>query len=189
MKKSALIAILGLGTAIASNGQGLINFSNYYSTTSTTGVTYGSGPAVGLAAGPEISAILLWGASTSTAISQLTAIGGSTTPFGMGAAAGPDAFGTGAGWFSGGTISINGGTAGTYAFAIEATGTYLGVPYIGFSPVVNGPTSADALSAAPDLPIALMHGSFTVNPVPEPSTIALGVLGGLGLLMFRRKQS
>src|ERR1035437_3394770 len=116
MKKTLLLAILGVTAGVtACYGQGQINFGNYYSSSQTTGVTYGFDPYdpypyAGLGVGPECSATLLWGASTCTAISQLSLVAGSTVPFGLGVATGPGAFGTGAGWFDGGTILINGGT-------------------------------------------------------------------------------
>jgi len=192
MKKSILIGLLGVGTAVVSYGQGQINFGNYYISTQTTGVTYANvvqaGAAATLGVGPEISATLLWGASTDTAISQLTAIGSSTIAFGLGVATVPGAFGTGAGWFDGGTLLINGGTPGTFAFAIQASGSYNGYSCIGDSAIVTAATQANPLAIVPNLPNSIHEGSFVINPVPEPTTIALAGLGGLALLMLRRKQ-
>jgi hypothetical protein len=73
MKKNILIAVLGLAATVGAYGQGLVNFANYFSEAQTTGVSYGNGPDAGLGLGAEGSAILLWGASTDTQISQLTA--------------------------------------------------------------------------------------------------------------------
>jgi hypothetical protein len=186
MKKSIFIAVLGLGFVVASYGQGNINFQNYYSSTQTTGVSYGSGPSAGLFAGPEISAILLYGASTDTSVSQMTPLASSSTPFGLGAATQPGAIGTGAGWFSGGTFLIPGAAGGTFTFAIEAIGT----GYIGYSSIFTGATQATSTSPVPNIPAGLEQSSFVVNPVPEPTTLALAGLGGLAsLVAFRRKQA
>jgi len=191
MKKSILIALLGVGTAVASYGQGVIIFGNYSSSSQLNGISYASGPAAGLYCGPEISAILLYGASTSTSISQLTAIG-APVAVGEGVASGPGPIGSYAGWFGGVARTIDASSPGTtYAFAIEATGTYLGVTYLGYSPIAYGATQAGGSvpPPAPNLPASLLNGSFTVSPVPEPTTLALAGLGGLALLLFRRKQS
>jgi len=194
MKRSIFIAVLGMGSLVASYGQGLVNFSNYYSSTSTTGITYGNGPAAGQGVGPEISVELLYGASTDTLISQLTPLASSITAAGLGVASGPGAFGTGAGWFTGGSVTVPtvGGTAipgGTYAFAIEATGTFNSQTYTGFSPILDGTTSATSSSPVPNLPVGLLQGSFTVTSVPEPTTLALGALGLASLAMLRRKKA
>src|SRR5579872_3691867 len=108
MKRSILIAVLGMAATAAAYGQGKVNFGNYYSASQTTGVFYGSGPDLGKGVGPEISATLLWGASTATQLSQLSPVAGSTTPFGLGVATGPGAIGTGAGWFAGPAVVVNG---------------------------------------------------------------------------------
>jgi hypothetical protein len=190
MKKSILIAVLGVAATSAAYGSGLIIFENYYSSTQTTGVTYANGPDAGLGVGPEISATLLWGPSTDTQISQLSPVAGSTTPFGLGFATGPGPIGggTGAGWFLDPTaITINGGTPGNYAFAIEAAGTLNGVTYTGFSPVVVGPTQPTTASPIPNLPTALRQASFTV--VPEPSILALSGMGAAALMLVRRRSN
>ena len=196
MKRSILVA-LGLAATAVAYGQGKINFNNYYASTQTTGVTYDNSAqstadgVAGLGVGPEMTAILLWGPSTATAISQLSAVAGSSTPFGNGDTAVPGTIvpPTGAGWFTGPTLSINGGTAGSYAFAIEATGTLNGVQFQGFSPVVVGATSASVSSATPNLPDAIRQGSFTVSPVPEPSILALSGIGAAALMLVRRKKA
>jgi len=46
---------------------------------------------------------------------------------------------------------------------------------------------ASSLSTAPSITTAAGYQSFVMTPVPEPSVIALGVLGALALLFRRRK--
>jgi len=75
MKKTIFIAVLGTAFTAACYGQGKISFNNYANSTQTTGIFFGNGPDAGLFAGTEISAILLFGNSTDTLISQLTAVG------------------------------------------------------------------------------------------------------------------
>jgi hypothetical protein len=201
MKKSIFIAVLGMASAVASYGQGKILFNNYLNSTQTTGIFFGNGPLAGGAskwAGSEISAILLFGASTDNAISQLTAIGSPVamaTSLGYSSVSGGNVIGntTGAGWFGNSQITIDSTAPGTtYAFAIEATGTYQSVVYTGFSAIVDGASQAAGVGIpVPNLPLALRNTSFAiVGPVPEPTTLALAGLGGLAsLLMVRRKKA
>jgi len=199
MKKSIFIAVLGAATAAASYGQGLINFGNYHSSTQVNGISYAGGSPGGLAglfAGPEITAYLLFGASTDTSVSQMTVVPGSATPLGFLAgsqiATAPGPVSSGAGQFGPTLVSVNGGVPGTFAFAIEATGTYQGHTYIGYSPIAIGATSASSLNPPANMPASLLDGSFTIatTVVPEPTTLALAGLGGLAsLVALRRKQA
>lgn len=193
MKKSIFITVIGLA-AVSAYSQGAVNFSNYASSTQTYGVLYSGGPASGMYAGPEMNAILLYGSSSDTLVSQLQPVAGSSTALGLGVVDAPGALGTGAGWFSGGAFTIDSSNPGTvYAFAIEITGTYLGQQYIGYSGVFNSASGASALlppgSLNPSL-YGLGTGiNISVTPVPEPTTLALAGLGGLAsLVAFRRKQ-
>ena len=195
MKKNILIAVVGIAATVAAYGQGKIFFGNYYSSTQTTGITYGYGPYAGLGAGPEITAVLLWGPSTATTIQQLSPVAGSATVVGLGVATGPAPIGggTGAGWFFYSTpttiqLTINGGVPGNYAFAIEATGTLNGVTYTGFSPIAVGPTQPNPTYPIPNLPNALRQGSFAVY-TPEPSILALTGMSAAALLIRRRAAS
>ena len=191
MKKSIFVAVLGVGSVLASYAQGVVQFGNYYSSTQTTGITYGNGPAAGMYAGNEISAILLFGASTATSIAQLTAIPSSASMCGYLGVTGPSS-GTALnqGLFLN-SNPVNVGT-GTYAFAYEATGTYQGVTYTGFSGIIVVATQASSQSPIPLMgPLfGPMNVSLTGVPVPEPTTLALAGLGGLAsLVAMRRKQS
>jgi hypothetical protein len=193
MKRNIFIAVLGMASAVVAYGQGKVNFDNYYSSTQSTGISYASGPDAGLFVGPEISVELLYGDSTDTTIAQLTPLASTITAAGIGVATTPGAVGTGAGWFSGGAFvipSIGAATAGgVYEFALEAFGTLNSVSYIGYSSIFSGTTAATSGSPTPNLPNGLYQGSFTVAPVPEPTTLALAGLGGAALLGFRRKKA
>jgi len=176
--------------AISSYGQGNILFGNYYSSTQTTGIKYGSGPIAGYYAGSEMVATLLWGPSTSTSVSQLTAVPSSATPCGFGftSVAPSPSNGSNQGIFSD-TTAINIGV-GTFAFAYEAVGTYLGVTYTAYSPIFVAATQASNLAPVPSLASDFGPVTVSVAPVPEPTTLALAGLGGLAsLVAFRRKQS
>jgi hypothetical protein len=203
MKRSIFIAVLGMGSMAAAYGQGLVNFANYYSGAQTTGITYANGPNVGKGVGSEISVELLYGLSTVTDATLLTALAysdasgnispvpaGNNNGVGPGFITGNAGTATGAGWFNGGTLTVPTigatGPGGTYAFALYA----FGGNYVGYSPVFTGTTSASSTAPTPDLPLGLGHGSFTVSAVPEPTTLALAGLGGLAsLVALRRKQS
>jgi hypothetical protein len=196
MKRSIFIAVLGMGSLAVSYGQGYVNFNNYYSSSQTTGIIYGNGPSAGLGAGHEILVTLLYGATTDTLISQLTALsysgssgespaiaggqGGTTLP-GVVQGAGP-------GVFNGGSVQVPGGTS--FAFALEATGILNGQTYIGFSPIFIG-TTATGTAPVPQLPAGLQQGTVDITTtVPEPTTLALAGLGGLAsLVALRRKQA
>jgi hypothetical protein len=189
MKKGIFIAVLGMATAVAAFGQGQIIFNNYVSSTQPTGVIYGNGPLAGELAGSEITGYLYFGASTDTTVTQLALVPGSATPVGAFAPSqSPGAPGTGAGIIEGATISVNSGTPGTFAFAIFASGTYLGVTYTGWSPIFVGATQATSLANVPNLPSGLLNANEIITSVPEPTTMALGGLGLAALVAFRRKQ-
>ena len=86
-------------------------------------------------------------------------------------------------------------TIGTTWSAVQSfltSGSLVGNMYLGESPVSLFQTGDNA--STPTNPIMAGSGAvpgFTVgllNPIPEPSTMALAALGGLSLLMFRRRK-
>jgi hypothetical protein len=104
--------------------------------------------------------------------------------------------GTGAGYFIGGTRTLNengvtvpaGGSATIQvrAWAVSSGATWEQANTRGQSPLL---TIATGGTGTPPGPPALLTGLATFSLVPEPSTIALGILGGLGtLVMIRRRK-
>lgn len=61
-----------------------------------------------------------------------------------------------------------------------------GVAARGTSMIIDSPALGDPLNAA-SIPSLTGLTTFSLQVVPEPSTVALGVIGGLALLMRRRK--
>jgi len=201
MKKSVILAILGLSVAaVSSYGQGTIAF-NTYGAASGNGiiVTFGNGPLLGTTAGPGsaftgelLFSTTLINDSATTALTANNPLSGgwtvaSTAAFDTGAAGGPGGFG----YVAGPNFSFAGpGGAGPFYFEIAAyngasygAGTYAGHSATFQATLVTGTTLPD--------PNQLNNlQSFAVfQTVPEPTTIALGGLGLAALLVARRKKA
>jgi len=210
MKKLIASTIAGISLfaiAASSFGQGTITFQN---STVTSPVTFGP-----LASNPgarEFGAAGLFtyglyvGASTATSFSQLTLMdtvaspnAPSSTFFTAGALSGGNVTGQGnvgaangfAGLVSGTTyvVSVAGWTAAdgsslAAAIASGAQGLLIGTTGLGSITAVSGSTPVPNVFGTG----AGQLGAFTLNPVPEPTTIALGGLGAAALLFFRRRK-
>jgi len=202
MKKSVIIAALGMAAAVASSyGQGYIAFNTYVANAGAGASTsyfntFSGGPLVGSTVSGAFSAELYYAlgtvsdpvnlgqaASIMSPVTGLTAIPSSTTAFDS----------NGDGWFQGGTVTIPGYSTGAVTFEIVATGTINGHAFVGRSGSFTESTIANSLSA----PLTAFGDNgpgpvnfFVATVVPEPTTLALAGLGGLAsLVALRRKQA
>jgi hypothetical protein len=218
MKRTITMLAL-LAGAYAVHAQGTVSFANYGTSTylyvsyrpatgspqalggSTTGPTPTAGNYAALTGNGLDWTVALYGAAGSgDAMSTLSPLPGATATFANGVNDG-----TAGTWASSAVINVPGTTgAGStatvqlYAWYNEgglitsyAAAVAAGVPsgYSGLANVTLGgvePSGPPATAAA--LPVAQL-GNFTVQAIPEPSTIALGVIGASTFLMrLRRKQ-
>ena len=173
MKRIIVATLLGIGSAVVALGQGKVSFSNYFTSGIQPGIVYGNGPVAGWYCGSEVSAILLYGPSTATSISQLTPLASSSVPCGFGALVGPSivppSYNDGQGTFSSRQpVAVPGTPGSTYAFAIEAIGTYLGGSFVGYSTIVTGTTQASSAAPIPRLPFALQNQYIYVYASNSP---------------------
>jgi hypothetical protein len=147
---------------------------------------------------PSLRAQLYWGASTATALSQLTAVTGPPAPFRSTSSAN-------VGSWNGGNRTVDQWSAGEHhelaviiwdsskvadglaAMAGLANGTYSGLygqsslfDYL--VPGILDPPSAALLVNLPAFNVA------NYGPVPEPATLSLAFLGGAGILFLRRRK-
>lgn len=197
MKKSLLLGIVGAGAlALSAYSQGIVS-GNYWSSGPIGGqITFASSglPAdlasyAGLAIDSQFSAQLLYFDGSS-----YVAVPGSTKAF-LGNGIGNNA--TGAGYSSGIAVTIPGWTSGSVslewtAFNTATIGTYAPGTITGSSAPFTMTPVDQSLPVYPDFSSATGYNAFTVSaaPVPEPGTMALAGLGGLGMLMaFRRKKA
>jgi MYXO-CTERM domain-containing protein len=193
MKKLLLTAAAILATLnIYGQGQGVVSFTS-------VGATDASGkkiqdPTGAYAGGSAYRVALYWGAGSETDDRNLVQIGASTT-FLTGASAGT--------YFGGGrTITTPGSTVNGPVLAFQVRGwtaahgaTYEealqnGAASVGRNPIFTLKTKdpGNALETTPNLYTATGYQGFRLTPVPEPSAIALGVLGVGALLMLRRRK-
>ena len=198
MKKSIVLAILGIAAGVASSqGQGTVAFANYYSGTAPT-INYGTVAVPlalqGLPIGSEFQAELCFVSGTGAAEATVFAAPfvASLTSFGTALPSYPAADGdtaNGAGWFNG-NLNLNLGVPAGSSVTAEVlafNGTsYANSSYRGKSGAFNL-TLGGGLAFAATLNGAMPN--FTVNGVPEPTTMALGGLGLAALLVARRKKA
>lgn len=189
MKKLVQLLVAGLfvaSMATAAYGQGQVNFFTFNSDASKGKISFA------LPDGDVLGGSGQWGQLLGgTSADALTPIG-APTEFLLGG-------GAPSGVLRGGTVTIDGVPGGSaYFIAVAAwDATIAGADYASASAAGVGfgvsETLSVSLGGAPagggaPLPPPQINGfaNFTV-PVPEPSTIALGILGGLALMFFRRK--
>jgi len=182
MKRTLISLACVLVTTLSTLGQGTVNFANFPGTQRI----YLPGGTTGAAVG-SLNVALYWGPLGSTD-AQLTQIGGlgGIAPL--------------AGVFSSGTRTTGTTTAGGamarfqvwawstgYNSYAEALASGDPSKYVGKSASFDNPTGNPG-AQPPGTPAALTgFTSFSVAPVPEPSTIILGLLGAGALLLRRRK--
>jgi hypothetical protein len=201
MKKSVVIAVLGLAVgAVSSFGQGAISFNSYFANGSLGFQTMFSGALGSSAVGAGYSADLLY---SLTPISDVAGNGSLTPGWIFSGAGAPSVnnvitpFGTTPatlGYFqSPANFMLNPYTAGTTVyFEVIAYQTAAGSYDASLAGRGHSAEFSATLAVAPNLPGFVSFTPFTVSPagvIPEPTTLALAGLGGLSLLLFRRKQS
>ena len=184
MKKIALIAVT-VFASLNMFAQGTVTFANSSST-----LVMNSQTSAPLASGGSFLVALYWGA-TGSAEGDLVQIGSTTTIFT-------------AGRYSGGTRTTGNATApgGTAVFQVRAWDGAYGATWDAFaansSAVANSAlwgkstlfTSATGGAGSPPstaVSLASTAPGFTLTPVPEPSTYALGAMA-LGSLFFIRRR-
>jgi len=182
MKKTLTTLVCSLA-AVAAFAQGTVNFANLVGTTLNQPIFHDGG--IVRLDGNNFQAEL-WGGSSAGSLSLIGA-----TPF---------LAGGGAGYFLGGTRVITGVNEAAVAFIqIHAWDVTKGATYSlaqasglgdawGSSGIFSVTTGAPN-GSPPTTPATLVgFQSFSLNPVPEPSTFALAGLGAAALLLFRRRK-
>ena len=177
--KKALMILSSMLVAVGAFAQGQVNFSARVVGTYDAPVfinTVGTGPR---ADGPAYMAQLYAGA-TAASLAPV----GAALPFRTGAAAGY--------WTQTATTISTVDATGNAFVQVRAWATSAGATYEAALASGTGFGTSAILTvkptAAPDVPATLTGlASFAINVVPEPSIMALGALGGLALLLRRRK--
>jgi len=181
IKALLLVGIISASQALA---QGTLTFS--------TTPTYVK-PA-GAAVTDQLSGALLTGATSWGQLYFSTTQNGTYTAFGT---AKNFLTGGGAGFISGGTVLVPGVAEGASVWiqlrAWEGAAgssyetTFSAAGKTGFSNSINVTLGGPGLT--PPAPPATLNGltGFAISGVPEPSTIALGLLGVAGMMIRRRK--
>lgn len=209
MKKTLVILALALTTALGYS-QGTVNFNNrVLGATDSAGnpapidapISYAAGTQLGGASGIKVDGsahgtaqVALYGGPLGTPEDQLVLLVPAVS-FRSGTFVGYANVGTAgsrliAGTAPGGSAlvqlrawdTVNGTTAASYEAALGIAGAY-----IGKSALIRVDSLGGGVPAAPAANILGLQ-SFSIAPVPEPGTIALGFLGLGSIFLLRRKK-
>lgn len=175
MKRLLILSSLMLSGMFAF-GQGYLVFGNRVTAVGIDAPVYDVDGATKLD-GAAYNAQLYWG----TSADSLAPVG-AAVPFRTGAAAG---------YISSSTVTIDGAPGGTAGFvAMRAWATAAGTSWEDAMASGSGYGTSDTIAitlAGSPTPPPNMEGLTSFALVPEPSTIALGLLG-LGVLALRRRK-
>jgi hypothetical protein len=195
MKKTLLIIAMAILPAVVF-AQGTVQFNNTTTTRMTTNSTATPPPGqqanqTGNTTGAGLFTVGLYIAPAGTTDQSLFTLVGTT----------PSLTGIGAGTFNGnppdGGFAIPGNTGQTIAFQIRAWQTSGGSTYEAATTVYRGVSAIGSVTPATGLILAPalfgtgpgQIGGFVLTPgVPEPSSIAFGLLGLGAVALFRRKK-
>jgi hypothetical protein len=173
--KKTLVAIAALLMTAATYGQGTVNFANRLSGVFDAPITQAANTTLGIGEVSGIKAQLLLVNGTSvTPIGSAIAFRGTT--------------GALAKYFDGGAVEVPGVAAGASAqLKVRITGpTVSGGATAG---TFDGPAFTQALGGGTLPPENMVNMTgFSVSVVPEPTTIALGMLGAAALVAARRRK-
>jgi hypothetical protein len=201
MKKLIVTALAVVACVQAALSQGTVNFANTgtFSQTADRLVYVGQvGNTVKLT-GTNYAAALYWG-RTADALNTfaIRAVGDETLARSVGLFRDlPDPTAGASGTWAGGTRIFLGALTGEQLFLqvrvwdITRTGSYAQAAAAGGGLGLYGQSEVFSylVPAATDAPGNKINGLRAFSVVPEPSTIALGVLGLGSLLLFRRKKA
>jgi len=201
MKKLLLLATL-LGTAASALAQGNVSFRNnastsfYIYTNNAFGTLTGQDPNTRLISGTSAYRIGLYASPTTGASAgSLTLVGLTTNSAALaGRFLGPSPYVLPAGYAAGNTITFQiraWSLAGGTSYEEALTSAVLDPLNVAYGVSAIGTVTPSANSA----PVAVLFGTdpglvqgFEIRPIPEPSSIALGLLGLGAIAMFRRKK-
>jgi hypothetical protein len=192
MKKLALTAV-GLLASLNLFAQGVVSFQNSSTTLVTFGTELGNSgktPGAAVASADGIRVALYWAPdSAPNSYVQIGAVATVGVPLagrysGGNRTTGNETAPASAAWFQVKAFELAYG--GTYEAAIAAPASGGRVAFRGESNKFHCSTGNPPLLPATNLSTAGLEG-FTVN-VPEPSVIALGLLGAGALLLMRRRK-
>jgi hypothetical protein len=202
VKIKTVASVLGIAASVAmvssSYGQGYINFANLTGgvnapVTFATGGFAGPGGltpvTAGWGVGSEFVAALLYSINGGTTwLANASYVSGSSYPTAFAASSdGPVSPSTGQGYFLGTELSLPSWSSGAVLIEVEA---YSGSTYgeVGYWSGESAPFSVTPGSGQGAPASLTTMPAFTVTMVPEPATCALMGLGGLSLLLFRRRK-
>jgi hypothetical protein len=183
MKKLLLLSGL-MVAALGAHAQGTLVGANFAPGVDAPVTNAMVNPAV-RAAGSAFNAQLYIGPAGTTSSGLLTTngVGGAPIPFQSGA---------GAGYFLGGQRTIEGfAAASTITVQVRAWATANGASWEAAGPLARGESNLIQVTLGGGaLPPANLLGlqGFAVGVVPEPSSIALGLLGLGAIVLFRRRK-
>lgn len=192
--KKLLLTVAALSVSVSMFAQGTVGFGNSGAPGTTNPILIDTtGDGVGdrnLALADGVSVSLWWApaGTTDPAAASWQQLGArvniiSATP----------------GFFFGGTRTVPSDAGGTYAFQVRAwdasindwrsAQTTVGAKISVISPIFESSTGGGGSPPAPAVNLATIIPSVTVGTVvPEPSVLALGVLGVGALLLLRRRK-